>query len=517
MVKNMNIFQKFYKHLLIFLLFLFIGNITIDFVIETQKKQYLKMQTEMLFTKYKTNYKYFEIMSQDIYSIYKDNPNLINSLSEANDANQTQKASLRNNLYTKLKKRYKRLKNMGILQFHIHLANNVSFLRMHKPEKFGDDLSSFRDSVRVTNETKKPQSGFEIGRFNHGFRFIYPLFNKEKHVGSIEISFSSDKLISSIADNFILHTHFLLSKKEAESMLRKEIADTEYETSIESPEFLLQTSSHIKHYNNSIHNSIKHPSSSHTIKNFLSEGNNFSISSNYNYESIVGSFIAIKNIQKTKTIAYLAVYSDSDYLDTLLIQKKHAKILFTSILLLLLIFSVYVTTNNQKLRKMAHFDELTSLPNRAYFYRQLDIELSRSKRLKSSLAVMFLDLDGFKSVNDIYGHDIGDKLLIEVSKRLIKIVRDVDIVARLGGDEFTIVLTDIKHTEDSLIVANKIIEELKKDFIFNNKIINIGVSIGISIYPDLAQDADTLIKQSDSAMYIAKENGKNQAIIYQKN
>jgi diguanylate cyclase (GGDEF)-like protein len=105
---------------------------------------------------------------------------------------------------------------------------------------------------------------------------------------------------------------------------------------------------------------------------------------------------------------------------------------------------------------------------------------------------------------------------MHVSKRLIHSVRDVDIVARLGGDEFTVVLTEIKHKKDALLVANKIISSLKEEFIIDNEIITIGASIGISTFPFSAHDSDTLIKQSDTAMYKAKENGKNQAIFYKE-
>ncbi len=514
MTKNNIGFKKFYKHIILFSILLIAGLYLIDFTVSQQKKRYLDMQTELLDNKYKTNYKYFKIMSEDIYSIYKDDINIISTISKIKTSDTNTTNTLRNKLYTKLKKRYKRLKNMGVVQLHFQLSDNTSFLRMHKPEKFGDDLTSFRDSVALTNKTKKAHDGFEVGKVTHSFRFVYPLFNKKEHIGSVEMSFSSQKLISSILDRTILHTHFLVSKDEVHKKLFENISTHLYEPSIENPEYLLDSTTHSMVDNGTIDKNIFNKEFTSKIAEIMKEEKAFSLSTHFNEESIVGSFIPIRDINNKRTLAYFAVYIESDYLDAIEMQKQYIKMLFTSILLLLFFFSVYVTMNNHRLEKMAHFDELTALPNRAYFYIEVEIEINRAKRLKNNLAVLFIDLDGFKAVNDTYGHDIGDDLLIEVSSRLLRFVRGVDIVARLGGDEFVVVLSDIKDDKDALSVANKIIKGLSQDFILNKQVINIGASIGISTFPTLAQDVDSLIKQSDSAMYVAKESGKNCAVIY---
>jgi len=135
-----NIFKRFYKHVVIFLMVLLSGHYTLDEIIEQNKNEYLSMQTEILNEKYKTNYNYFKIISKDIYGIYQDNKFVIDLISDAND-NIKERDRLRTALYKKLKKRYKRLKNMGVIQLHFHLNNNTSFLRMHNPEKFGDNLT----------------------------------------------------------------------------------------------------------------------------------------------------------------------------------------------------------------------------------------------------------------------------------------------------------------------------------------------------------------------------------------
>ena len=515
MIKREN-FRRFYKHIFFFVAFLVVGNYLIGFATLKQKDIYLNMQTELLTSKYKTNYQYFKIMSQDIYSIYEDNSAIITLLAKAKHGNDLQRDKLRTQLYKKLNRRYKRLKNMGVLQLHFHLPNNVSFLRMHKPEKFGDDLTLIRESVKLTNQTKTPQEGFEIGKIVHGFRFVYPLFNKQEHIGSMEISFGSHKLVESIIDRTILHTHFLVLKDEVEKKIFKALKGNLYTTSLESPDYLLENESHVMDSNTNVDKGIFNKKFISKITQNMQMQKAFSLASSFNKETTIGSFIPIMNLQNTQAVAYLALYTESDYLDNLDMEKQYIKMLFVTVLFLLFLFSVYVTLNNVRLQRMAHFDELTTLPNRAYFYIQLEIELNRAKRLNNKLAVMFIDLDGFKAVNDTYGHNMGDKLLVAAAQRLRSCVRNIDIVARLGGDEFTIVLCDIKEDKDAIDVANKIIKTLGKSFIIDKQLVNIGASIGISLFPQHAKDSDTLIKESDTAMYKAKENGKNCAVVSNK-
>ena len=163
----------------------------------------------------------------------------------------------------------------------------------------------------------------------------------------------------------------------------------------------------------------------------------------------------------------------------------------------------------QKISHLAHYDFLTDLPNRALFLNSLELSLSLAKRNNYRVAVFFLDLDGFKKINDTLGHDAGDLLLQDVAKRLKKTIRTSDTVARVGGDEFTFVLNNPGSEQGVLLVANKIIATLSEPFDLNGKICNIGGSIGISLFPDDAQSQEQLVTQADGAMYLAKQSGKN--------
>ncbi len=162
-----------------------------------------------------------------------------------------------------------------------------------------------------------------------------------------------------------------------------------------------------------------------------------------------------------------------------------------------------------KLNILAHYDLLTNLPNRMMFQDSLKNMISKAKRAESKVALMFIDLDNFKMINDTLGHDYGDLLLQEVATRLKKILRAEDVVSRLGGDEFTVILDDIKDTTYPSVVAQKIIDTLSQPIKLKDEMGYIGASIGIAIFPDDTDNMEQLIKNADLAMYKSKHEGKN--------
>ncbi|MDQ6992439.1 MAG: diguanylate cyclase [Mariprofundus sp.] len=166
--------------------------------------------------------------------------------------------------------------------------------------------------------------------------------------------------------------------------------------------------------------------------------------------------------------------------------------------------------SEEVIRKLAHFDSNTGLPNRTMFFDRFENLLAQSKRASKKLAVLFLDLDGFKNINDTLGHHAGDDLLKQVAKRLQDSIREVDTVARFGGDEFTFLLNDVKNEQNVELIAHKIITALALPFILDGVPSQIGGSIGISMFPRDHVEMDMLINQADSAMYLAKTSGKNQ-------
>lgn len=159
--------------------------------------------------------------------------------------------------------------------------------------------------------------------------------------------------------------------------------------------------------------------------------------------------------------------------------------------------------------KQANFDTLTGLPNRNMFHDRLAQEAGKSSRANLPLALLLIDLDEFKEVNDTLGHDVGDLLLQEAGKRISTCVRETDTVARLGGDEFTVILSELQDKNRVDRIAEKIIGKLAEEYHIGDEVIHVSGSIGITIYPHDSNDIDTLIKNADQAMYAAKKKGRN--------
>jgi diguanylate cyclase (GGDEF)-like protein/PAS domain S-box-containing protein len=170
--------------------------------------------------------------------------------------------------------------------------------------------------------------------------------------------------------------------------------------------------------------------------------------------------------------------------------------------------------SEERLRKLAHYDVLTDLPNRLLFNERLDHALRRTERNGRQLALLFLDLDHFKNINDSLGHPVGDTVLQMVAERLTRAVRDEDTVARLGGDEFVVILEDLNYAEDAANVAAKLIEAMEPPFVVDGQELNLTTSIGIGLRHADGEDSTTLVKNADSAMYHAKQAGRNQYQFY---
>lgn len=164
---------------------------------------------------------------------------------------------------------------------------------------------------------------------------------------------------------------------------------------------------------------------------------------------------------------------------------------------------------------LAHHDFLTSLPNRASFYHHYRQSIAMAQRLHLKLGLLFVDLDHFKPINDTYGHQVGDKILEEIGRRLKLAVRTSDIASRIGGDEFTIILQDIHDLDTSLKVSQKILDQITHQpiIIAENQQISVRASIGLAIFPDHATESETLIQKADTAMYRAKGKGGQQIFI----
>ncbi|MDD2780322.1 EAL domain-containing protein [Sulfuricurvum sp.] len=170
--------------------------------------------------------------------------------------------------------------------------------------------------------------------------------------------------------------------------------------------------------------------------------------------------------------------------------------------------------NEQKIYHMAHHDALTGLPNRTLAKIRAEQIMAQSKRYGTKVAFLFIDLDGFKEINDTLGHSVGDMMLKTIASRLKKFIRESDNISRQGGDEFLLILSDVQANNDIALIAKKILIKLEKPFVINSNTLSVSGSIGIATYPDHGDTFETLFQSADTAMYKAKESGKNSYHFY---
>jgi diguanylate cyclase (GGDEF)-like protein/PAS domain S-box-containing protein len=183
-----------------------------------------------------------------------------------------------------------------------------------------------------------------------------------------------------------------------------------------------------------------------------------------------------------------------------------------------LVNAVKDITNRKKMeeeiKRIAYHDALTGLPNRMLLMDRLGIAISQAERSRNKVALMMLDLDKFKQINDTMGHHIGDMLLKAVAERLKEIIRKADTAARFGGDEFVVILPDRKGVDEAVEVARRISDSFQEPLLLDGQALNVTISIGIAIYPDNGTDIDVILKNADSAMYTAKASGRNGYILF---
>jgi len=439
----------------------------------------------------------------------KNNESVIQVIAAANTASDSEKILLRNNLYNQLESTYQNANENHFRQFHFHLKDCTSFLRFHKPKKFGDNLEGVRDTVCNTRDTHTFTYGFEEGKVYNGFRFVFPLFMNNEYIGSMEVSISPNAITDAIEETYDNSGFFIMKKSVTDEKVMADLINTNYlDSDISSKyyydkeiyeQFFDAENQAENHFILNINEKIKSG-----IENGLELGKDFVINTEIDNLPYIVSFFAIDNF-KEEHVGYFVFY-DIDYkiqrLKTLfLINISLASVLWIT----LISVRIIIYKSEIKLMKLSVTDGLTGMLNRRGFFLSAQVLYENSQRM-DGLWICFMDVDKLKTINDLYGHEEGDEAIIAVADILKKTFRKSDVIGRIGGDEFAVCgFYTTKSDELFITRMEKNLESFNKT---SSKPYTLSVSKGCLMKSEDMKDATLteIIAEADKRMYASKIN-----------
>jgi diguanylate cyclase (GGDEF)-like protein len=451
-------------------------------------------------------------ISKIFYDTEINNPDIIDIISQASKTEDKEKlAVLRDRLHRKLSETYGNMLKYNVGQLHFHLPEAVSFLRFHKPKKFGDSLLGIRETLEYVNEYKTPISAFEEGRIFNGFRNVYPIYKGKEFVGTVEISFSFDAMqnVLSYMDAtsylFIIKSSIVGKKvftNEKVNYTKSEFKDFDYDKKSLKNSMQIGLDEMLR-----INGAI-----AKEVDSRLEKGELFSLyfksEDIYQNYSIIISFSPVSNLDN-KIVAYIIHYDFGNFIDIILSNIKVIILALTLLAALIIGGLAFILINeHKKQNEMHHFavhDALTGIYNRHGVNEILNQKIAEYTRNSAPLSVIFFDIDFFKRVNDTYGHDMGDYVLENIAKIVSKSIRLSDVFARWGGEEFILFLP---NTEISAAIA--VAEKLRKSIQSHgfSDIDTITCSFGVTQL-QAGESKSAFIKRVDTLLYKAKESGRN--------
>ncbi len=468
-----------------------ITNGTVYYIEELNKKQRISIALDK---NVKDLQRHFEILlhhqkliANTVYISTTSIPNFLEIFSKLQTASLTQKSILRTELYNLLKRKYNILKINGVLQYHFILPNNESFLRMHKPNKFGDDLTNIREDFNYTNKTKKPIRGFTKGKTTHGFRNIYPIFDsKNNYLGAMEVSFSSDSFQQYLNEVSKIHTHFIINNKIFDTKTwKRDDLNIIYFKSSEHKDFMLTMNAIHTKDKCIIQNNIKLKSIRKEINDGIKVGNKFAVYTQNNSNEIeIISFFPIKDITNTKNLAWLVSYEKSDFIYTTLLGGFIIKtILFLSFLIFVyLIFKQIII--QQKLKQdhrllndllnstnnimfVTDFKQVTFSNKKFKYFFGITNENEFNKMINNNMLNIFKNIDGYLNIkllkkNETFQHLIAktipeERLVCILDKSLKEKTFNINITKTSFSDSvnYLVTLTDITKLKEKEIRIQK--------------------------------------------------------------
>ena len=407
------------------------------------------------------------------------------------------KADLRDELYDIHSENYNFMTSVGVNQFQFHLPSTESFLRFHAPDKFGDALVDYRESVNQVIESNKLSNGYEEGRVFGGYRYVYPIMKKNKYVGSVEFSFDMDKIIKPVEETYGVYGVLIMDEDEVKEKAFSSVKKLYVEESYTKLGYIIPSESH--------GNIIDRLGVSETL--FAEVSSDLGDEKRLVYEDEI-VFLYAKSSDtllwaisiplidvKNETVGQLVYYKNDKKLYDMM--EKQRRVIINSMILMAISLSLIsaIVMFFANLKNKVTYDSLTKLHTRHAFYETIVDKIEDG-------VVLMIDIDDFKDVNDKHGHFVGDEVLKNISEIINNNIRPTDYAIRWGGEEFLVLFmcsdmhTGIERAKTLVkLVASSEVSGVKST-----------ISIGVS---QLTKDYEKSFKLADDALYNAKSAGKN--------
>ncbi len=484
------------------MVFLYLGHFQYKFVLKTIVDEEQKIATKVYTNTFKHIANHYESIANSILL----NKEVVNAF-ERQD---------RVELLKLTKPMYEELitENPYLHIMHFHTKETKSFLRLHKPNKFGDDLSSIRHMINNVNQRYVKQIGVEVGRYGIYYRIAVPVFNAEgKHLGAFEFGINIDYIFNLFNNDYGFETILLLHKNIFDAIYENN-KDLNYRP-FSNQYYVVIPDNNLSHIYTSVlqrlSDSVLH-SKFVLLEDDVNSDVVFKVTELHSVSGEdIGEIVFVKNLNYyTDKIDYIQNTSIALAIFLLLFSVYFLRKLFTSFMKTVQSYQSKIEIKNRTLTKLINLDHLTKINNRQSIETIIQNELNRAARYSNALSILMFDIDDFKKINDTYGHNAGDKVLKDISKVVLSVIRDTDHFGRWGGEEFILVATETV-LEDAIVLAEKIREAIASfKFIESH---SVSCSIGVAQYHE-GEDLDTLIHHADLAMYEAKYSGKDKVIAH---
>lgn len=418
------------------------------------------------------------------------------------EGTQAERARLRRELHALLLPQYERMTRFHFRQVHFHFPDGTTFLRMHSPADFGDDVSSVRLTVKLANETHRPAAGFEEGRTANGYRFVYPLFDGEVHCGTVELSFSMESFLEVLGRLSEAGFAFAVERAAVESAVSERNLD-HYADSPLSP--LLMADREVP---GDPRVEAVLGATSFNLGRAIRAGNDFGLAQRHEGEPWLALFKAVRNV-RGKNVAWIVSVAKAPAISRLDADIRRLLLLAGLGWLAVMAVSWLFLTDRQKLARLSATDPLTGAMNRRSFIQRATHAMSESRQCGAPLGLIVLDIDHFKAFNDTWGHNEGDRVLVETAHLVSGLVRAGDAVARWGGEEF-VVLLPCCALGAAAQVAEKIRAGIAQAPLGRGG--PVTVSAGVAAHAP-GESFDALVARADAGLYESKKGGRNRVTV----